>query len=169
MTHVPASPAACALCSIGINGCSLKTEDNLEVMAAVPLDRLLLETDCPWCEIRPSHAGKRGCSCCSWIWEEGTGRPAPRPQARLRQGFAALSEPGQARAAVPAHAAAHNLAPASLPLSCAGSRYVTSKFEAKDRKKYEAGKLVKSRNEPCCIAQARRAGPWPCGDGKIYL
>lgn len=28
-------------------------------MAAVPLDRLLLETDCPWCEIRPSHAGKR--------------------------------------------------------------------------------------------------------------
>lgn len=76
--------------SIGINGCSLKTEANLEVMAAVPLDRLLLETDCPWCEIRPSHAG---------------------------------------------------------------SRYMSTKFEAKDRKKHEAGKLVKSRNEPCCIVQ----------------
>ena len=29
------------------------------MMAAVPLDRLMLETDCPWCDIRPSHAGKK--------------------------------------------------------------------------------------------------------------
>lgn len=41
---------------IGLNGCSLKTEDNLATAAAVPLDRLLLETDAPWCEPRPSHA-----------------------------------------------------------------------------------------------------------------
>ncbi|KAI7955009.1 hypothetical protein MJO28_005409 [Puccinia striiformis f. sp. tritici] len=45
--------------SIGINGCSLKTEENLEVVKAVPLDRIMLETDCPWCEIRPSHASHR--------------------------------------------------------------------------------------------------------------
>ncbi len=44
---------------IGVNGCSLKTQENCDVIAAVPLDRLMLETDCPWCDIRPSHASHR--------------------------------------------------------------------------------------------------------------
>ncbi|SCU85164.1 LAFA_0D14202g1_1 [Lachancea sp. 'fantastica'] len=40
---------------IGMNGCSFKTPENIECLREVPLDRLLLETDAPWCDIRRTH------------------------------------------------------------------------------------------------------------------
>ena len=41
---------------IGINGCSMKSGGNMAVVQAVPLERLQIETDGPWCEMRASHA-----------------------------------------------------------------------------------------------------------------
>lgn len=35
---------------------SLKADDNLKAVKEIPVNRLLLETDAPWCGIRPSHA-----------------------------------------------------------------------------------------------------------------
>lgn len=42
---------------IGINGCSFKTVENCAVVKEIRLDRIMIETDGPWCEVRPSHEG----------------------------------------------------------------------------------------------------------------
>lgn len=35
---------------------SLKSRENLEVIRQIPLERIMVESDAPWCEIRPSSA-----------------------------------------------------------------------------------------------------------------
>ncbi|EJD03713.1 uncharacterized protein FOMMEDRAFT_120893 [Fomitiporia mediterranea MF3/22] len=44
---------------VSVNGCSLKTDENLEAAKAIPKGRLMLETDAPWCTMTSTHASKR--------------------------------------------------------------------------------------------------------------
>lgn len=62
---------------IGINGCSLKTAENLQMVKQLPEGSILLETDAPWCGIKATHAG-HGFIKTTWDevkkpekWEEG--------------------------------------------------------------------------------------------------
>jgi TatD DNase family protein len=73
---------------IGINGCSMKTAENVEVVRQVPIEKMMIETDCPYCEIRKSS---------------------------------------------PAFG------------------FIRTQFSYKAKEKYDAGFLVRGRNEPCTI------------------
>lgn len=39
---------------LGFNGCSLRTEEGMEIVKNVPVERILLETDAPYCSLKPS-------------------------------------------------------------------------------------------------------------------
>ena len=43
---------------IGLNGCSLRDEQGIAVASMLPLDRIMIESDAPYCEMRPSHASR---------------------------------------------------------------------------------------------------------------
>ncbi len=43
----------------GVNGRSLQTEESCATVKQIPLERLMLETDCPNCEIKGSHASAK--------------------------------------------------------------------------------------------------------------
>lgn len=152
---------------IGINGCSFKTVENCEVVREVRLDRLMIETDGPWCEVRPTHEGWRYLV----EWEV-------KAKAEAEVAAAAVAA---AEAEAAAAAAAETEAVAADPTATPGAEGETVKpgrrqrqkkpqqqqqqakknqkkesevperYKVVKKEKWEEGAMVKGRNEPCTI------------------
>ncbi|KAK7746949.1 hypothetical protein SLS53_002137 [Cytospora paraplurivora] len=130
---------------IGLNGCSFKTAENCDVVRAVRLDRLMIETDGPWCEVRPSHEG--------WKYlvevekqEKAAAQPAP-------ESVAEGAPVANAEAPPPA-------APKKQQQSSKKTQKkepeVIERFKTVKKEKWVEGAMVKSRNEPCTIERVAK-------------
>ncbi|EPS35733.1 hypothetical protein H072_10836 [Dactylellina haptotyla CBS 200.50] len=78
---------------IGINGCSLKTEENLAVVKEIPLERLQIETDGPWCEIRGTHASAKYLKSMPAYLAEGVPKDVKKERFQLGMRVKGRNEP----------------------------------------------------------------------------
>lgn len=131
---------------IGTNGCSFKTAENCAVVKEIHLDRLMLETDGPWCEVRPSHEG--------WKYLIEPPKPAtPEVTNTAENGIANNAE-------VTSNGAPAEQAQQQQPRK--GKQQQSKKPQKKEsevperwktvkKEKWVEGAMVKGRNEPCMI------------------
>ncbi|KAK1985188.1 TatD family hydrolase [Colletotrichum cereale] len=115
---------------IGINGCSFKTEENCEVVRQIALDRMMIETDGPWCEIRPSHFGFK------YLIEK-------KPETNGTTGGDAMPEPAQKIR--------------GKKRNQKKEPEVPERFKVVKKEKWEEGAMIKGRNEPCMIERVAKA------------
>lgn len=112
---------------IGINGCSFKTAENCEVVKAIRLDRIMLETDGPWCEVRPSHEGY------NYLIQQRKQNPKFWLDGTPSASIAPLNGPRPAKK------------------NQKKEPDVPDRYKIVKKEKWEEGAMVKGRNEPCSI------------------
>lgn len=135
---------------IGTNGCSFKTAENCAVVKEIRLDRLMLETDGPWCEVRPSHEG----------WKYLIEPPKP-----VNPDVDAAKPEANGTAAAPANTASSDLAQQQQQRPAAKGKQqqqkskkpqkkepeVPERYKVVKKEKWVEGAMIKGRNEPCMI------------------
>lgn len=126
---------------IGVNGCSFKTAENCAVVKEIELDRLMIETDGPWCEVRPSHEG--------WKY-----LLPPKPADAQVNGEGSGS-------ATPTTSNGATEAPAKGGRKQGKKNQkkepeVPERFKVVKKEKWEEGAMVKGRNEPCTIERVAK-------------
>lgn len=117
---------------IGVNGCSLKTAENCAMVKEVRLDRLMLETDGPWCEVRPSHEGYK-----YLIEKKLSEEPAQNGVAEENAQTGKKQQPKKTK----------------------GQKKepdVPNRFKVVKKEKWEKGAMIKGRNEPCTIERVAK-------------
>jgi len=123
---------------IGVNGCSFKTAENCGVVREMELSQLMLETDGPWCEVRPSHEG--------WKYlvnaAKAAGPVSNADTAPLLLGTEQQQQPPKAKVQKQGGGGKKNQK---------GEPEVPERFKVVKKEKWEEGAMVKGRNEPCTI------------------
>lgn len=159
---------------IGLNGCSFKTAENCEVAKAVRLDRLMLETDGPWCEVRPSHEGWKHLMDMEkrereLELERAAAQAPPSPQqpeavvseaqqpepepAKMVENLSIDNGNGEAR---PQRSKKQKQQPQSSKKPQKKEPEVLERFKSVKKEKWVEGAMVKSRNEPCMIERVAK-------------
>ncbi|KAJ2903404.1 hypothetical protein MKZ38_009981 [Zalerion maritima] len=106
---------------IGINGCSFKTAENCALVKELDLAHLMLETDGPWCEVRPSHEGYK------YI---------PKPESAVAQPPPPTASEGK---------------PSKKQKNQKKALNDQGRWKVVKKEKWQTGAMVKGRNEPCTI------------------
>lgn len=169
---------------VGLNGCSFKTAENCEVVRAVRLDRLMIETDGPWCEVRPSHEGwkylvemekkekeaataeaeaaaaaaadAQAQAAAETVVEGTTTEPPAQPQPAVTE------NPKENGSATGRHTTQKRAKPQQQPPQKSSKKpqkkepEVAERFKTVKKEKWVDGAMVKGRNEPCTIERVAK-------------
>ncbi|TPX09986.1 uncharacterized protein E0L32_008833 [Thyridium curvatum] len=126
---------------IGVNGCSFKTADNCAVVREIRLDRLMIETDGPWCEVRPTHEGWK-----YLVDKKPEGTPSDGSAAAAVTSAGANGAPE-----APANGNAGGKKQGSRKQPQKKEPEVPERFKSVKKEKWVEGAMIKGRNEPCSI------------------